>query len=334
MKLERLESTLNLTFDGQTSASASTTSRKGKASAPEKQQQQEDDLDDITKALMDELDAEGEKDNGDFDLEELLDDVPKRREPEVESEIEALEVEQQLPPPPPPAVVQQPKGKATAKASPKVPKAPKAPPKPKPKAKPKTSAPAVPKKGKEKEKEKEKEKYELVVENPEEEELSFGQRSRPIEPSYNNDPATSSGWAFPSLPSSQTASVPVRHAQPTPSDLLQPPSSSAINIQYESDSDPEVMQSGAGKGGGGDDGDAFNDVDEDLFAHEMELVLGKGSNEDEEDDLELVPLVPIEAEPAANGRPYTLNELVGHNGNNTGRLSVFFFLSDLVELSI
>ncbi|GJJ07684.1 hypothetical protein Clacol_001889 [Clathrus columnatus] len=343
LKLERLESTLNLTFEGQTSAPASgsgstnNNNRNGKgkgkaaalppATAPVvNKRQEEDEIDEITKALMEELDAEGEKDD-DVDLEALLVGPPSRKEEEEEVESETDVLKQKPPPPPPPLPpppVQQPKAKATAKSSPKVQKAPKAPPKPKPKAKPKASAatttaaaPATTNTKKEKEKEKEKgrekekEKEVIIpqqagvtIDDPDEEEMTFGQPSRPVVKRNNHsepNPLANSGLALPTLPS-QTP--PVRHTQPTPSDLLQPPSSSINHIQYESDSDPDVMQ----------EGEALNDVDEDLFAHEMEMVLADDDG-DGEDDEELEP-VPIESNPTASGRLLSLNELVGVNGTD------------------
>lgn len=287
-------------FEGQGSSSASTVNRKGKAAAvprpgpAEVGKQEEDEIDAMARALVEELD-EDKKEND--VLDDLLNDLRPKHEEEVESE---LDVTQSVQPPTPLPPVQKTKDKPATKVAPKA-KAPKAPAKPKPKPKPKAAAPKKAKeKEKEKEKEQEQEQMDLVVENPEIEELSFGHLSRPAKPSYPSaEPATSSGWAFPTLPSSRTP--PIRHAQPTPSDLLQPPSTSANHtMHYESDSDPEVMQ-----------GEALN---EDLFAHEIDMVLaGDDGNEEDEDDFEAVP---IEADPATNGRLPTLSELMG--GKNTG----------------
>ncbi|GJJ11628.1 hypothetical protein Clacol_005864 [Clathrus columnatus] len=309
--LEKVTSTRNVPFERPnsvlTSVSGSSfnvnnrsektrvTDRKGKGKAhpvdngldkfQEPRELEDGEIDELADALMKESRVEWETKNVEFRGSSIR--LSSRREEEVDV------VKKRRPPYAP---VQLPKPKAPAETYPKTSEAPKPSPKPKPKAKPKarTTAPVISTSLQTEKMQQE----DVTAEHPEEEELTFGQRSLAVvrpNPHPKPHPFTHSGLALPRLPS-PTPTHRAHHAQPTASQVLQPPITSQC----------EVMQ----------EDDGLEDVDEDIFANEIEMVL-EDNDEEEDEELESVSVSVENGIPTTTGRPLSLTELAGGN-NFTG----------------
>ena len=289
LTLEKLESTLNLTYDGRGKGSIPTSgtppavaagpNRTKRPSHASSSRSRDLDLEaDLERALTGHSDAEGEPDN-DMDIQaeiEAISGVPPMQEEEEEEEEEEMEPVELEPPPPPPPVKPKPPHRVPVKVATKA--------KSKARARPSASA-----------------SIKREVDGIEEEELNFGEPTkrtrRPRRSSAANTSHTiamaghnNTGLALPATPN--------RHAPLTPSDLLQPPST-ATHIPYA----------------GSETGTESESVDEDVMQREMEELGGVGGVEgggEEGDEDEGMEAIHIDSAGEQHiGRPLSLNELFG-----------------------
>ncbi|GJJ05977.1 hypothetical protein Clacol_000164 [Clathrus columnatus] len=304
--LEKVDSTLTVTLEHPTSVPNSVPGSrsnvynrngegkakrkgKGKATAPhraatplthkpqDQRELEEGEMDEFTDALMKELEVEGEKEN--VHLERLSMISSSRMQEEVKQK------------PPTALPVQQHKPKAKPSFKPKASK---------PIATPNASTAATSTTNGQTKKEKEMQMLiqeregMMATEHPEEEELTFGQLSQPV---VRRNPH-SEPHHF-ELLTSPSPTPSIHHAQPTSSQVLQPPLTSQYDVMEEDD--------------------VVWDIDEDLFANEIEMVL-EDDDEEEDEELEPVPMSIQSDIPTITSRPLSLTELAGGN-NNTDSIS-------------
>ncbi|KAF8511179.1 RNA polymerase II transcription elongation factor-domain-containing protein [Gautieria morchelliformis] len=283
LTIEKLESTLNLNYDGRgkghLSASASSSAAgasRTKRPAPSSAARVTDLDEDIERTLTGYSDAEGEPDD-DMDIQAEIEAIAgvsakqeeeeeeEEREEEEEEEEEEMEpVDVEPPPPPPPPAKPKAPARAPIKAATKA--------KTKGRARSSTSA-------------------KREVDGIEEEELNFGEPTkrtrhpRRSSTAYNSN-STNAGLA------SSAAQTHNRHAPPTPSDLLRPPSTAQVPY--------------AGSESESEESDEGGEVDAAALERELELELAAGEP-DEDDEMEAIPI----EKQHNSGRPLSLNELFG-----------------------
>lgn len=227
---------------------------------------------DIEKALTGYSDAEGEPDD-DMDIQAEIEAIAgvsnkQEEEEEEEEEMEPVDVE---PTPPPLPLPPPPKFKASHRA----------PAKQTTKAKSKGRArPSAIARG--------------PVDGIEEEELNFG------EPTKRARHPRRSSTAHNSIPPNTSLALPTthtqnRHAPPTPSDLLRPPSTT------------HIVYAGSESGSDSSESDEGGEVDAAALERELELELA----EEEPDEDEGMEAIEIRNAQHNSGRPLSLNELFG-----------------------
>jgi hypothetical protein len=310
LTLEKLESTLNLNYDGRGKGSLPISgtppsfvagpSRSKRTSHASTSSSRDRELEaDLERALTGYSDADGEPDD-DMDIQaeiEAIAGVASRQEEEEEEEEEEMEpVDLEPPPPPPPPA----KPKAPHRVPVKVATKAKA----KARARPSASASAK-----------------REVDGVEEEELNFGEPTRRTRHPRRSSTANASqaiatashnntGLALPAPP------TPNRHAPLTPSDLLQPPST-ATRIPY----------AGSETGTESDESDEGGEVDEAALERELELELANGEEVDEDEGMEAIHIESAGGH-HNSGRPLSLNELFG----GQFRAPIFLRNGTLMEL--